>query len=137
MRVTLDLNVVLDVLLARQDSLECSEVMSLARSGAIEAVFPAHELSTIYYLSRKVMNDHEVRDAIRAISKLAKIIDLSEPVWKRALDSPMADFEDAIVAETAVAVDADFIVTRNVKDFFDSPIPAVTARAFMESVFRA
>jgi predicted nucleic acid-binding protein len=135
-RVVLDLNVILDVLLTRHDSLECSEVLSLARSGAIEAILPAHALTTIYYISRKKLNDDEVRKELRAILNILTVASLDRATSQKALDSPLADFEDAVVVETAIQVNADFIVTRNLHDFAESPISAMTSRAFMEHMFR-
>ncbi len=136
MRVVPDLNVILDVLLTRHDSLECSEVLSLARSGAIEAVLPAHALTTIYYISRKKLSDDEVRKELRGILNILTVASLDRATSLKALDSPLSDFEDAVVVETAIQVNADFIITRNLKDFVDSPIPALTSRAFMEHIFR-
>ena len=136
MIVVLDLNVVLDVLLTRHDSLECFEVLSLARSGAIEAVLPAHALSTIYYISRKQLSDADVRQELRSILRMMTVASLSQEAVERALDSPLSDFEDAIVLETAKEVNAEVIVTRNVNDFALSSIPAMTAREFMERMFR-
>lgn len=136
MIAVLDLNVVLDVLLTRYDSLECSEVLSLARSGAIEAILPAHALPTIYYISRKQLSDIEVRRELRAILRMVTVASLSQEAVQQALDSPISDFEDAIVVETAKEVNADVIITRNVNDFAMSPIPVMTAREFMERMFQ-
>ena len=43
-----------------------------------------------------------------------------------AVSLPMADFEDALQVAAASACGARSIVTRNVRDFARSPIPAVT-----------
>ncbi len=136
MRVVSDLNVILDVLLTRHDSLECSEVLSLARSGAIEAILPAHALATIYYISRQKLGDNEVRRELKGRLNILSVASLDHATSLKAIDSPVSDFEDAIVVETAIQVNAEFIITRNLKDFVNSPIPALTSRAFMEYMFR-
>jgi predicted nucleic acid-binding protein len=135
-KVVLDLNVLLDVLLVRHDSLECAEVLSLARSGTIEAILPAHGLTTIYYVSRKVLTDNEVRRELREVLKIVRVEALDSVVLLRAIDSPIADFEDAVVAETAIEVSAEAIITRNIDDFSKSSVPAMSARDFMEKIFR-
>lgn len=43
-----------------------------------------------------------------------------------AASLPMPDFEDAMQAAAARACGARHIVTRNVKDFERSPVPAIT-----------
>lgn len=48
-----------------------------------------------------------------------------------ALDLPMADFEDALQTAAARACGARSIVTRNVRDFARSPVPAVTPGAVL------
>ena len=136
MRAVIDLNVVLDVLLTRHDSLESAEVLSLARSRAIEAFLPAHALPTIYYISRKQLSDIDVRRELRAILDMVTVAMVSQEGIRRALDSSFSDFEDALVLETAKELNAETIITRNVRDFEPSPIQVMTARAFMEQVFR-
>jgi predicted nucleic acid-binding protein len=136
-KVVLDLNVILDVLLARHDSLECAEVLSLARSNAIEAILPTHGLTTIYYILRKAFADNEVRDKLREILKIVSIETLNSQAILHALDSPMADFEDAVVVETAIQARAEVLITRNINDFSQSSIPALSARDFMVKIFQA
>jgi len=43
----------------------------------------------------------------------------------------MSDFEDAIIAATALRENAEYIITRNIKDFTQSPIPAITPSDFL------
>jgi len=43
----------------------------------------------------------------------------------------MPDFEDAIIAATALREKADYIITRNAKDYSKSPVPAVTPDEFL------
>ena len=51
---------------------------------------------------------------------------------KRALKARWDDFEDCLVAYGAEKVSADYIITRNVKDFSQSRIEAITP----EELFR-
>ena len=43
----------------------------------------------------------------------------------------MTDFEDAMQVAAARACEADFIVTRNERDFAESPIPTLTPAGAM------
>ena len=48
-----------------------------------------------------------------------------------ALDLPMRDFEDALQVAAAMACGAQFIVTRNERDFKASPVPALNPDALL------
>jgi hypothetical protein len=41
------------------------------------------------------------------------------------------DIEDCLQAECAASVGADYIITRNTKDFIASPVPAITPEDFL------
>lgn len=47
-------------------------------------------------------------------------------VIEAALASRLADFEDAVLGESAALVSADAIVTRNKRDFLAARVPAYT-----------
>ena len=47
---------------------------------------------------------------------------------------PMTDFEDALQVAAARACGARYIVTRNVRDFAGSPIPAISPREALRSL---
>ena len=52
-----------------------------------------------------------------------------------AVSLPMADFEDAMQVAAAKACGARYIVTRNVRDFARSPIPAITPGEALAQLF--
>jgi predicted nucleic acid-binding protein len=130
--ILLDQNVALDVLLSRHDHLESSEILSLARTGAIKAYLPAHGVTTIYYLLQKEFSDEEAREQLKQILQILKIALPTEDVFKKAFENHIADFEDAVVVESAVSIGADFIITRNEKDFRESGVPVHSAPNFMK-----
>ena len=49
-----------------------------------------------------------------------------------AIDSEMPDLEDAIQAACAVKAGAKAIITRNEKDYADSPVKPVSTTAFLK-----
>jgi predicted nucleic acid-binding protein len=135
-RIVLDLNVVLDVLLAREKFLDSAEVLLFASERKIEAFIPLHGVTTIYYFCRKEMKDASARLQLLKLLEAAEVFSISDEEVRRAIVSPMDDFEDAIVAETARAANAEFIITRDTADFRDSAIPALTPTEFIERFFR-
>ncbi|MCL1843449.1 MAG: PIN domain-containing protein, partial [Defluviitaleaceae bacterium] len=53
-----------------------------------------------------------------------------------ALASDITDLEDAVVSFAAKRIKADYIVTRNTKDFTNSPVPAMTPADFLNKFFK-
>ncbi len=58
-----------------------------------------------------------------AIFVLLAFAPVDERVVSRALVSDFADFEDAVQYYSALGVKADFIITRNTRDFSTSELP--------------
>ena len=44
------------------------------------------------------------------------------------------DFEDCLQAECALSCGADYIVTRNIKDFANAPVPAILPEDFLKLI---
>ena len=52
-----------------------------------------------------------------------------------ALSLPMSDFEDAMQVAAAQAAGAPRIITRDIGDFTNSPIPAITPEQALRELF--
>jgi predicted nucleic acid-binding protein len=133
MRVLLDSNVIIDVIGRREGFFDDSySVLRLAAEGRLDAFVPAGSISDIYYIIRRGGKDAATtREAIAALLQLVDICDTAAFDVSSALTLDISDFEDAILAATAKREGADFIVTRNERDFTDSPIPAISPTGFL------
>ena len=132
MKLTLDLNVFLDVFENRQPHFaDSAQVMSLVRSGAISGVVPAHGITTIYYLVRKHASRPGAEAAVDQILGCFEIGNLDAAGWRRARLLPIDDLEDAAVAVAAESTNSAFVVTRNPADFARSAVPAITPADFL------
>ena len=58
--------------------------------------------------------------------RLFEFADFSSVVLEMAVNMKWKDFEDAIQSATAEYVYADYIITRNIKDFTQSEVMALT-----------
>jgi predicted nucleic acid-binding protein len=126
--VTVDINVVLDVFQKREPHHDASaQVVGLVVSGTIRGVFPAHGLTTLYYLVRKHASRPDAETAMDEVLRHFQIGNLDAAGWQQARQLGVADFEDAVVATVAAQTASAFIITRNVDDFRGSPVPASTA----------
>jgi len=61
-------------------------------------------------------------------------LDVDRAVLTAALNSGMTDFEDAVQAVAAKSAGIDMVVTRNKRDFRNSPIPAVLPKELLKKI---
>lgn len=132
MRVFLDTNILLDVLLNRPSLVSESEAVIL-RADALGASMHVawHGLATAYYLLRRGRSEQAALAEIDKILSWAFVADCSDAQARRARHLGFSDFEDALQAVAAEACAADCLVTRNVTDFVGSLVPAVTPSEFL------
>jgi predicted nucleic acid-binding protein len=130
--VTVDINVLLDVFQKREPHYAASaQVVSLVLDGTLVGVFPAHGLTTLYYLVRKHASKPDAETAMDRVLSHFQIENLDTAGWREARLLPFADFEDAAVATVATSSASAFIITRNVGDFAASRVPAISPTDFL------
>lgn len=133
MKILIDTNILLDAALARpQYARAAQDCLSLLVSLKAGAYLTATTITDIYYLSRRELRDAEaalqvVRDLLGTFSVAA----VDGPACLNALSTGIKDYEDAIQAVCAKRIKADYILTRNGKDFSASPVPAIAPEAFL------
>ncbi len=114
MRVLLDTNVVLDLLLDRKPwSKTAAKLFSRVESGVLDGYLGATTVTTIYYLAAKTVGAKAARQEIRKLLALCAVAPVNRPVLEAALGLDFADFEDAVLYEAARQVAADAVVTRD------------------------
>ncbi len=124
MRVLLDTNVVLDLLLERQPFAEvAAQLTARIERGELEGYLAAGTITTIQYLARKVLGERGARKAIADLLALFEIVPVTRAVLQEALVLPLADFEDAVLYEAARCGGAEAVVTRNLDDFRPARLP--------------
>ena len=127
MRVLLDTNVVLDVLLDRKDFVaESLAMVDLVERGAVTGLLCATTVTTLAYLAGKSIGKQQATKQIRQLLTLFEIAPVTRAVLDGALASKATDFEDAVLAEAAHQAGAQAIITRNLRDFAHSPVRAHT-----------
>lgn len=136
MNVLIDTNVVLDAMISRSPFCEAAQkLFIMAAEEKINAYITASSVTDIYYLLNKHLRDkHRCREAILKILTLFSVIDVTGSDCKRALDLPIADYEDALLATCAKRGKMQYIITRNINDFDGSPVPAILPDEFLKSI---
>ena len=132
MRVLLDTNVLMDVLLERELFVnESVQVFDQVVRGAVTGLICATTVTTIFYLTSREVGGEEAMRHIQKLMNLYEIAPVTRSVLDAALTSNSPDFEDAVLAEAAHQAGAQAIITRNLKDFAKSPVRAYTPRQWM------
>lgn len=118
MKILLDTNIVLDVLMDRMPFSDSAvELFSKVENGTIIGYLCGTTITTVYYLASKSVGATRAREEIRKLLNLFEVAPVNRHVLESALASDFGDFEDAVINEAACHVGVEAIVTRNQKDF--------------------
>ena len=127
MDLVLDTNIVIDPIDRREPFYELSRrVCLLGVVGEANTYISVNMLTDLYYLLRKDYGSQGAQDLIENNLSFLQLIGISAEDAQKALAARWGDFEDCLVARCAEKIKADYIVTRNVKDFRSSSVEAVT-----------
>lgn len=131
-RILVDINVLLDFLTGRTGFDTAKEILNLIESNKVQGVLCAHELPTLaYFLEREHEKPASIKTILSRFCELFEIVDLTGPLIREALQGPLDDFEDGLVAAAAHKSKCRVILTRNAKDFRLSPIPPQNPKDFL------
>lgn len=135
MKVLLDTNVVLDVLLARAPHGEpAAQLFNLIDRGRLKGALCATTFTTIHYLAAKAAGRQVAKKQVRQLLAMFEVAPVDQLVLSRAVELAFGDFEDAVVHEAARAIGAAAIVTRNGKDFESATIPVFSPIEFLSGI---
>jgi len=126
MRLLLDTNIVVDIISKRDGYEDSLTVLKYCEIHQADGFVSATTVTDMMYILRKYIAPGAVRDAVR---KLLSIVDVASVIKNDILSafiSGMEDFEDAVQTSCAARIKADYIVTRNLKDFEGSTVPALS-----------
>ena len=134
--ILLDTDVLIDIALDRRPHSEpASELLDRIERGAHSAYVAWHTVSNFYYLVAPSSGGMNARDFIVDLTRFVEVAPTDTQALHYAAELPMADFEDAMQVAAARSCAARYIVTRNVKDFARSPIPAITPQEALTQPF--
>ena len=135
MKILIDTNVLLDVLTARAPYVEASsKILKLCEVKKITGYISALSVPNIVYILRKELDAKRVREIIDQLSLILDIADLKADDLKKAAELNFSDYEDALQSIAAKRIKADYIVTRNIKDFNGSKVTAIKPEELLERI---
>ena len=134
--ILLDTDILIDVALDRHPhSGPASELLDRIEHGGKSACIAWHSVSNFYYLVAPSRGGESARDFILELTGFVAVSATGSEAVRYAAALPMPDFEDAMQVAAARSSGARQIVTRNVRDYERSPIPAVNPQEALTSLF--
>ena len=134
--VLIDTNIFIDVLQDRIPFTDNSQaVIGLVTQKKIKGAVAAHSITNLWYILRKTHSDEERRNYLLSLFEIFDVVSIDKNRLVAALEkSDFKDFEDCLQDECAYAINADYIITRNAKDFESSMVKALTPEEFLENL---
>lgn len=130
MKIFLDTNILIDFLADRPPfTTEAIEIFRRAEKGEIKLYTSTHSIATTHYILKKIVNEKHLRFLLSEISEMVIVLDITNSILKKALKSAHRDFEDAVQIACAESLDdINYIISRKLKDFTTSAIPAISVQ---------
>lgn len=136
MKVLIDTNVILDVLCNRKMFVEDSlNIFKLSETKQIDGYISALSIANIIYIMRKELSHINVKKILDMLSHIFNIIELNEQDLMEACNLQFNDYEDGIHCNQASRIKADYIITRNIKDYKNSVIKPISPNELTRQFF--
>lgn len=136
MRILIDTNVLVDYIENRQSFSESAEkIINACADEKIEGYIAAHSVSNLFYILRKHYTVQERRRLLKSMCTILSVVGIDHEKIMDALDDDgFDDFEDCLQEKCAVEFGADYIVTRNIKDFENTKVKCLDAEEFVRTI---
>ena len=127
-----DTNVIIDMLLDRDDADAACAVIDGAERGDYGLYICSLSFTNIYYSLRHILSREQRISALTQLREVLQVAYVDAAVKDAALHSGWKDFEDAVQNFAAVTNgNIKGIITRNIKDFRESSLEIVDSRQFL------
>lgn len=132
MVVLIDANVIIDFLCKRPEFYSDAEaVIRDMASDDVKGYVAFHTISNLWYIMRDTPKDKR-RKFISSMLNILTIATASHNAVEKAVkNESFSDFEDCLQEACASNINADYIITRNIKDFESSSIKSVLPKEYL------
>ena len=132
MKILLDTNIIIDVLTKRAGYEQSLALIRYCELGKAEGFISATTVTDVVYIMRKHIPPAQVREAVQTLLVIVDVASVLKGDISAAFLSDMQDFEDAVQAACALRIGVKYLVTRNLKDFDKSPVPAISPDTMLD-----
>jgi predicted nucleic acid-binding protein len=134
-RVLFDSDVLLDILAQRQPFIVASaRALNTVMQNQVQGYLLGHAVTNIFYILRRQVGNEVARELLAKLLQHLQVATVTDEVIRQALNSPIADFEDAVTSAAALTAGLEIIVTRNTLDFVASLVPAMLPDEFLTTL---
>ena len=136
MNVFLDTNILLDALVERSEPMflkNAETIFALGENGVVDLYMSVLSIPTIAYVLKNMTSERK-KSIIRDLTSIVEPLPSYPEHVRNMLEQQMADIEDALQVQSALEGQCDIIVTRNLQDFRDSAIPAISPDDFLARI---
>jgi len=128
----LDTDVLVDLALDRAPHAEAAAaLLDRLQHRPKEGFVAWHSISNFYYLVAPRQGRSATMDFIMDLTEFIEIAPTSTESLRYAAQLPLKDFEDAMQVAAATACGAERIATRNLRDYRNSPIKALSPKSLL------
>ena len=133
MKLLIDTNVILDMVLKRSGYDISMELFRKVRETGAGAYITASSVTDIFYIIRKETHDISRTSVIMEnIFQLVSVLSVTEKDIRDAFGQKWKDFEDCVQYMTGKNSNMDYIITVNGKDYADAMLPVMTPAVWIE-----
>ena len=135
MKVLVDINILLDVILRREKYFTESKRIIDCCITFVDGSIALHSFATLFYIlhEKEHRNITDCRNIFNNLLYVFDVAGLDKASLHAAVNTAgFYDLEDAMQYKSADLFGADYIITRDRNDFSASDIPAVTPTEFLE-----
>ena len=134
--VLIDTNIILDFLLHRAPFYsDANKIMTLCAKQTVKGYVAFHSISNLFFILRKYTNEEQRRKLLIDLCNILTVTAASHLEVQNAIENQnFKDFEDCLQDKCAIAVRADFIITRNLVDYKESETPAMSPSVFLKNL---
>ncbi len=135
MKVLVDINILLDVILRREPYYADSRRVIDCCISFVDGYISLHSFATLFY----VLHEREHKDVeycrivITNFLYLFDVAGLNRTELLRAINNPaFLDLEDSMQHESAVSNEINYIITRDRNDFAGAKVPSLSPKEFLD-----
>jgi len=134
-KVFLDTNILLDVLLRREEFYQASAtVFTTCSNGNYQGLIASISVQNAYYFVRKMLGRATAIEDISLILGKFQVIPSDARIFHQALHYDVGDYEDSVQLASAIIGKASCLITRNPQDFSPKFLPILTPQEFLQSL---
>lgn len=133
MKILIDTNILLDFIIGREPFYEnADKVLMLCVDKKANGYLAAHSVTNLYYIMRKYFQNNECREIIKNLLDFLDVIEIDkDKILDSLTDNTFRDFEDRLQVECAKSFNVDYLITRDLRDYSNSPIKCLSPEDFL------